>query len=269
MKLKILITILDIVLIIFFVSIFILPIAMSTINAKSLIQSYWFLILAFLALFAFVNIIYLKNKNIIESIETGDWTALCVNLEREVFDKTNLSFKNIKLLSEVQLLLSDFKGLKRLEVFVRANKGEYLSKLATNFAGGKFLSGEFCELYDFTTNLIKSGNKDEWLIFYKPFALQMQKSYIEASNNFKELLDSFSEPILNLMTAYFYYKVLENYCKLSFKGRQEKVQAFKNTFKKTFTSVTWKTYTAKKKESIHILVFKKIIDDASNWVFQI
>ena len=107
---------------------------------------YWFFPPIFIVLLVFVNILYFRNKNIIENVESGDWSALCHALEVEVFDKHRTSLKNLKLLSEVQLLLSDFAGLKRLETFVRANCSEHLAALAPNFAGGKLLSGQYAEL---------------------------------------------------------------------------------------------------------------------------
>lgn len=267
MKLKALVIVLDIVLIIFFISIFILPVFTGVMNMKTFWLTYWFFPPIFILLLAFINILYFKNKNIIECVESSDWTALCLNLENEVFDKRNLSFRNVKLLSQVQLLLSDFKGLQRLETFVRSNKGEYLSRLAANFAGGKLLSGQYEDLHTFASNLVQSGKKDEWIVFYVAFSLQMQKDYAKASVEFEKVLHSFNEAILQLMTAYFYYEVLKNYSKLSFSERNLATSAFKDTFRKSFNRRTWKAYTAKKKEDIHILVFKKVIDDATEWVF--
>lgn len=268
MKFKILVIILDIVLFLFFISVFIMPVFMGVIDLKTFLTSYWFFPPIFIALLVVINFLYLKNKNIIENVEAGDWMALCLNLEEEVFEKRNLNFKNIKLLSEVQLLLSDFKGLQRLETFVRANKGEYLTRLATNFAGGKLLSGQYDELYTFTSNLVKSGNKNEWIIFYVPFSLQMQKQHAQASDEFAKLVGTFTEPILNLMTDYFYYDVLKSYNKLPINEQKEKVSELKGRFCKEYSRTTWQNYIAKKKENIHILVFKKVIDDASTWIYQ-
>ncbi|MEL3908251.1 MAG: hypothetical protein P1P64_04465 [Treponemataceae bacterium] len=267
MKFKILIITLNIVIFISFVSFFILPLLAFSGAAKFFLSKNWFFPPIFIAILAFINILYFRNKSIIENLEAEDWTGLCHTLEVEVFDKNRASFRNVNLLSDVQLLLSDFSGLQRLETYVRSKKPEYLSRLAPNFAGGKFLSGNYSELHSFVSNLIRSGKKDEWLLFYLPFSLQMQKSYSEASKEFENCLNKFNEPILNLMTGYFYYEVLKIYCKLSEKERIKSVKAFKDNIKAQYSLETWNNYTAQKRQEMHILIFKKIIADASSWLF--
>ena len=268
MKFKFLIVTLNIVIIISFISFFIMPLLAYPNNITAFLMRYWFFPPIFIVLLIFVNILYFRNKNIIENVESGDWSALCHALEVEVFDKHRTSLKNLKLLSEVQLLLSDFAGLKRLETFVRANCSEYLAALAPNFAGGKLLSGQYAELYNFVSNLVRSGKKDEWVAFYVPFSLQMQKDYSRASEEFKKLLNTFSEPILNSMTAYFYYEVLKKHCKCTENERSTFVSEAQNKIKSSYSLDAWSAYTAKKKQEMHVLVFKKVIDDTTNWVFR-
>lgn len=269
MKFKILIITLNIVIFISFVSFFILPLLAFAGATNTFFIKNWFFPPIFIAILAFINILYFRNKNIIENLESEDWTGLCHVLEVEVFDKNRASLKNLNLLSDVQLLLSDFTGLQRLETYVRSKKSEYLSRLAPNFAGGKFLSGNYAELQSFVSNLIRSGKKDEWLLFYFPLSLQMQKLYPEASKEFESCLNTFNEPILNLMTGYFYYEVLKKYCKLTEKEREEAANSFKNNIKTQYSLETWKDYTAKKRQEMHILIFKKIIDDATSWLFNV
>lgn len=268
MKFKVLVIFLNIVLITFFISIFVLPFFLDSIDIKTFFSQYWFFAPIFLAIILAINILYARNKNVIGNVESGDWTALAHSLEHEVFDKKHASFQNVKLLAEVQLLLSDFAGLQRLELFVRNNKSEYLPRLASKFAGAKLLSGQYNELYTFTSNLVKSGKKDDpWIVFYVPFSLQMLKEHKAASEGFGALLDTFSEPLLSAMVAYFYYEVLKRYCSLTHEENAAKVQAVRDNIKSRYSLQTWKAYTVKQMQEIHVLVFKKVIADCTTWLF--
>ena len=111
MKFKFLIVTLNIVIIISFISFFIMPLLAYPNNITAFLMRYWFFPPIFIVLLVFVNILYFRNKNIIENVESGDWSALCHALEVEVFVKHRTSLKNLNLISEVQLLLSDFAGL--------------------------------------------------------------------------------------------------------------------------------------------------------------
>ena len=271
MKFKILVIVLNIVLITFFLSIFILPFLLDNIDIKSFFSRYWFFAPLFLALCIGVNVVYVRNKGIITRAEDGDWVALCHSLESEVFDKQHTRFKNLKLLADVQLLLSDFSGLSRLETFVRSHCHEAIPKLATRFAGGKLLSGQYQELHSFTSNLVKSGKKDDfWLLFYVPFSLQMLKEYTKASDGFSDLLSYGRERIgylISAMSGYFYYEVLKNKASVSAEKLVEQGKQFRESIKKTYSLSAWNAYCAKQKEEMYILVFKKVIDDTSAWLF--
>lgn len=267
MKFKFLIVTLNIVIISSFISFFMMPLLTYQNDMTAFLLRYWFFPPIFIILLFLINVLYFRNKSIIENAESGDWTALCHALEVEVFDHHHASFKNVKLLSEVQLLLSDFAGLQRLETFVRANKSEYLARLAANFAGGKLLSGQYAELHTFASNLAKSGKKDEWILFYIPFSLQMQKDYHNASAAFEKYLNSFDEPILNAMTAYFYYEILKKYGKFSENERLTGIKNVRTAFQTKYSLQSWKEYTEKKKQDMHVLVFKKVIDDTTTWLF--
>ncbi|PIE98951.1 MAG: hypothetical protein CR988_00865 [Treponema sp.] len=268
MKFKILVIILNIVLLLVFVSIFFIPVlnpAFSEITGKK----YLFFIPVFLVLIIIFNAVYFKNRKIVESIESEDWTAVCLHLEDEVFSKKRMSFKNVRLLSETMLLLSDFAGLERLETTVRANKPEYLAKIASNLAGGKLLSGKYQSLYDFTSGLAaRRNNTDQWIVFYTAFSLQMLKEHKKAAERFLEIYDKVSVPLIRAMTGYFIFNILATQAKLTPKEAESGKQELKKEILNDYNYTKWQEYTEKQKEAIHILVFKKVIDDTTDWLYK-
>ncbi len=269
MKLKVLFITFNIVLFGLLFTIFFLPLFYANGNfIREFWDSNWFFGPIFLLIIVTINIIFFRNKKTIDAIENEDWATLSEYLEHEIFDKKKISFRNVRLLSESLLILSDFASMNRLEEFLQENKPAYVLKLSTKFVAAKMLSGNFNELLEFTARFNTSDqNKDEWMAFYHAFALQMTKDYKNSLIEFKSLQESLSIPLLKLLSSYFVLKVFAEYNELSNKEIESSRLAIKADISSSFSKEKWLKYLQNEKEEIHAMVLSKIIEDATTWLF--
>ncbi len=269
MKLKVLFITFNIVLFGLLFTIFFLPLFYADGNfIKEFWNSNWFFGPIFLLIIVTINVIFFRNKKTINAIENEDWASLSETLEHEIFEKKKLSFRNVRLLSEALLILSDFASMNRLEAFLQENKPSYISKLATKFVASKMLSGNFNELLEFTAKFNTSDeNKDEWMAFYHAFSLQMMKDYPNSFLEFKAMQEIASIPLIKVLSSYFVLKVFSDYNDLSAEEVETSRLALKADITSSYKKEKWNRYIEKEKQEIHVMVLSKIIEDATAFFF--
>ncbi len=269
MKLKVLYITFNIVLFGLLFTVFFLPLLYADGSiAREFWSINWVFSSIFLIIILVINIIFFRNRRLVEAIESEDWTALSRDLEEQIFDKKKMSFKNVRLLIESLLLLSDFPTINRLEVILRNNKPEFIPRLAPKFAASKLLSGNFADLLDFTEKFSKSNQtQNEWMSFYYAFALQLLHEYDKSVIEFKKLQEESPNKLIKVLSSYFFLSVLKSYNKLLPKEIDAKFADIKSEINKSFTQAKWKRFIAKEKQEIHIMVLTKLIDSATDWIF--
>lgn len=285
MKLKVLFIIFNIVLFGLLFTIFIFPFFS---YENSFFREIWrtnrIFGLIFFVLTIGIDILFFTNKKIIDNIETGNWYNLSGYLEQQIYVKKKQSLKNIKLLTETLLILGNFEEIEKLESFISTEKPKYLLKLAPKFAASKILSENYIGLKQFVSKFENNyGHNTEWMHFYSGFASYMCRDYIEAEKEFKKLIPISKNNLVKGLSAYFAYKLLNDYNGLTsekntadkeknntlvvYRQDAEHSSAIKKELQNKYTAAKWKKYIDFEKKEIYVMVLTKIIDDASIWIF--
>ncbi len=268
MKLKALLVIFNIVLFSLLFTIFFLPLFFAYGSfMREFWNTNWIFGPIFLTLIIAINVIFFKNRKLIEAIETEDWTALAMYLEEEVFDKKKFKFRNIKLLTDALFLLSDFNSLDRLQLALKTHKPEYLNRLAPKFAAAKMLSGKYADLVEFSSKFNSSG-KDEWMLFYSGLALYMTKDLYKSAEQFKSAQTKTDDSLIKVLSSYILFHLLKHYNRMTDADVLSEKKDLKAFIDKTYTKQTWNTYTETQQREIHIMVLKKLIADSSVWLWE-
>ena len=269
MKLKVLIIIFNTVLLTIFFTVlsFSFFAATDTHFIGSFFKDYWVFSILFMILFLGMNIFFINNWKIINTLEAEDWPALSLYLETEIFEKHHLTAKKVRLLCEISILLGDFEILKRLERVLEDRKPEYIKTFASRFAAAKLLANDYQGLADFMAHIdVSSRNTSAWIPFYDAFSAQMLKHYREAAEKFSRMMETEQEPLVRLLSIYFMTCGLYNYLDINKNDADKRIEKEKQELKKHSLSY-WKKYTQKEKQNIHVLVLTKAIDDALIWLF--
>ncbi|UTC68423.1 MULTISPECIES: hypothetical protein [unclassified Treponema] len=269
MKLKVLFIIFNIVLGLLLFTMFFLPLFYADGSfMRDFWKANWFFGPVFFVLIVFVNILFVRNKTLISYIEAEDWASLASLLEIKIYSKQRVTYKNSRLLTEALLLLGDFSSMNKLCSFLKENKPRYLLKLGPKFAAAKMISGNYQDVFDFTSSL-PADNKSagEWCMFYSALSLQMLKKYEESAVLFAKVSDTVKNPLIKTLSTYFVVNVLQSYSKLTEEEIKEKSLLFRSKINKDYSHDSWKAYTESEKQEIHVMILTKIIDDVSSWLF--
>ena len=269
MKLKVLIAIFNTVLLTIFFTV--LSFSFFTTGTEfigSFFKNYWIFILFFIILFIGMNMFFITNWKMINTLEAEDWPALSLYLEREIFEKHHLSAKKVRLLCEISILLGDFEILKRLERMLENYKPEYVRAFASRFAAAKLLSNDYQGLANFMAwTVVQSHETSSWIPFYDAFAAQMLKRYREAAEKFSRMLEKEQDPLVRLLGVYFMACGLYHYIDVRKDEADKRIEEEKRNLKRHSLQY-WKKYAQKEKQNIHVLVFTKAIDNALDWLFK-
>ncbi|MGP1444055.1 hypothetical protein [Treponema sp.] len=268
MKLKVLIIIFNAVLLTIFFTVFSFSFfTAGTEFIGSFLKNYWLFILFFFCFLTVINIFFINNWKLITALEAEDWTALSAYLEAEIFEKKHVTRKKVRILCEISILLGDFELLKRLEYLLEEQKPRYIRKFATRFAAAKLIEGDYQELNNFTSRLSIFPNISPWIYFYNAFSLQMLKQYPESAAKFSLLMKTKKEPLICLISSYLLASGLCHYLSIAKEEACKHIEQEKEKLKHHSLQY-WKQYTSKEKQTIHILVLTKVIDEALVWLFQ-
>ena len=268
MKLKVLIIIFNAVLLTIFFTVFSFSFfTAGTQFIGTFFKNYWIFIAFFFCFLVAINIFFVYNWRLITALEAEDWPALSLYLEEEIFKKHHITTKKVRLLCEISILLGDFTALKRLENLLNERKPRYIRRFATRFAAVRLLTGDYQGLEDFSAKMSGLKRISPWIHFYHAFSQQMLKRYPEAAEKFSTIVKTEREPLIRLLSTYFMACGLFQYLDRDATETKKMIDMEKNDLKKRPLSY-WKNYSAKEKQSIHVLVLTKVIDEALLWLFK-
>ena len=269
MKLKVLFVIFNIVLILLLFTVFFLPLFYAEDSfMREFWNTNWFFGPIFLILILFVNIMFVKNRLLIKYIESEDWSSLVSLLQKRIYTKKLITYKNSRLLAESLLLLGDFVSMNKFCEFLKDNKPCYVSKLGPKFAAAKMISGNYQDVFEFCSSLpVLQTTASEWVVFYSALSLQMMKNYEKSAALFAKTSDSARNPLVKSLSTYFVVNVLRAYSQLTGEEIKEKSLLLRSRINKNYTHESWRAYTESEKQEIHVMILTKIIDDDSAWLF--
>lgn len=269
MKLKVLFTIFNIVLILLLFTVFFLPLFYADGSfMREFWKTNWFFGPVFFILILFVNILFFKNKTLIGYIEAEDWASLASRLEIQIYTKKIITYKNSRLLAEALLLLGDFASMNKFCSFLKEQKPAYLSKLGPKFAAAKMISGDYQDVFEFTSSLPDlNTTAGEWILFYSALSLQMMKNYDKSAVLFNKVSDTAKNILIKTVSTYFVVNVLKSYSELTEEEINEKSLLLRSRINKSYNYDSWKDYIDSEKQEIYVMILTKIIDDVTSWLF--
>ena len=269
MKLKVLIVIFNAILLTIFFTVFSFSFfTTGTEFIGNFFKNYWGFIFFFLFFLAGTNIFFIRNWKLITALEAEDWRTLALYLETEIFQKHHLTAKKVRLLSEVGILLGDFKTLERLEQLLEERNPKYIRIFATRFAAAKLLSNNYQELAEFSARMTALPDAvSPWMHFYDAFSAQMLKQYPEAAKKFSLLLKKKQPPLIRLLSIYLIGCGLYTYLDIGKEEAENCIETEKIELRKC-SFPDWEKHNMKEKQEIHILVLTKVIDEAVAWLFK-
>ena len=173
----------------------------------------------------------------------------------------------MRLLCEISILLGDFKTLQQLETLLEEQKPRYIRRFATRFAAVRLLAGDYQGLEEFSAKMSGLKRISPWMHFYYAFSKQMLKRYPEAAEQFAVIAQTERDPLIRLLSTYFMACGLYQYLTIDAEEARTTIDKEKAALQK-YPQAYWKKHSTKEKQSIHVLVLTKAIDEALLWLFK-
>ncbi len=270
MKFKALFVIFNIVLILSFLTIFLLPLFL--LDGAFMLEFWrknWYFGGIFLVVLTFVNALFLSQWKMLSYLEREDWPALARHLEGRIIGKKYFSRRTVRLYCDSLILLSDFPGIKRLSATLETGKPALFSLFSPRFAAASVLSGDLEGAYRIATAPCRDAGWEsrEWRAFYAGFARHLGSRPEDAAGILLPLARAARDPLIALLSGFLCGMVLAK----SLAGLSDELSAAaaeaKSRVGSAFPRNRWNQYVEEAKADMQVVILGKLIGEATAWLY--
>jgi hypothetical protein len=270
MKFKTIFFLFNIVLVLSFVFILVMPFfLLGSGYSLTFWARNWPLVIFFILVLAGFNIFFTLNWRLFSALEAEDWKAVTTLLTHRVLVQHRHDRRTIRLLVNTALLKGDVELVKKIEQELRERRPAALKRDAVLFGVALLLRNDPVASERFLSPFLNARGVDNahWLGFYHAFSLVMQKRAPEAVALLHPYLDA-GDPVLALISAYLTGTLCAS---MMDSARQEELladaQRVRDRLARRYDSLRWARESEKAKSEMHIVILSRILDDASSWLF--
>ncbi|RKX81332.1 MAG: hypothetical protein DRP57_12005 [Spirochaetes bacterium] len=213
MKFKTIFFLFNIVLIIAFLFVLLMPILLIGQNYFSLfISKDWYVLVLFFLCIAGVNIYFILNWKLFRLLETEDWQMLSRYLEEQVYKKKRIRKIYVKMLLNVYFLNSEMDKINKLEEYLKNEKPQYLLYFSVEFGIPYLINSDAVSSESYFGKLLASRKTAnvEWIRWNYAFALMQKKEFEAAKAELLKLYGESTNPLIFLLTLY----LLDSFAKM-------------------------------------------------------
>jgi len=224
----------------------------------------WFLALIFVIFISVLDAYFIINWKMFSLLEKEDWPGLTSYLEDEIYNKNKLNQRNIRMMVNTSLTISNLDKIIRLEKEVSEKKPALLGKFGAMLGIPFLLNQNREEGKAFFSRCIElAGEKDlSWLKWCLSFLLLSGRENTEASTLLIELSIQDKDSILKLLSMYLISTIpgleedeIQKRNKETFLKRYPQQKNLQNEITKT------------KNKNIVVLLLSSILDDSQTWLY--
>lgn len=272
MKFKTIFALFNIVLVLSFVFILVMPFfLLGTGYSLTFWARNWPLIIFFIIVLAGFNIFFALNWRLFLALESENWKAVTSLLVDQVFTRHRYDRRTIRLLVNTALLKGDVELVWKIEQELRERRPAALKRDAVLFGVAYLLRNDPVASERFLSPFLDARGVDnaQWLGFYHAFSLVMQKRAQEAIGLFQPYLKA-GDPVLALLSAYLTGTLCASAVEIEKREElQVKAHSVRAHLAGRYSSLRWARESEKAKGEMHIVILSKILDDASSWLFAV
>lgn len=224
----------------------------------------WFLALIFLVFISVLDAYFMINWKMFSLLEKEDWPGLTAYLENEVYEKNRLNSRNIRMMINTSLTISNLDKIIRLEKEIREKKPNLLGRYGAMLGIPYLLNQNKEEGKVFFRECINRGTPKDlpWLQWCYSFLLLSGKELEEANPYLSDLSSQNKDSILRLLSLYLLSTISEN-------STNEVLEQNKAAFLIKFPDriSLQKEVRKSKNNNIVVLLLSSILDDSQSWLY--
>ncbi|MDC7231736.1 MAG: hypothetical protein PQJ58_00770 [Spirochaetales bacterium] len=223
----------------------------------------WFLALIFLVFISVLDAYFIINWKMFSLLEKEDWPGLTAWLENEVYEKGRITSRNIKMMVNTSLTVSNLDKISRLEKEVSEKKPALLGSNGLQLGIPYLLNQKKEEGREFYQRCINTASKKNlpWLRWCHSFLLLSAQDMDEAVPHLKDLSRTTGDPVLRLLSLYLLSSAV--------KEGDDELEEVKSAFLGNYPDrKSLEKYIARSKsDNVVVLLLSSILDDSQNWIY--
>lgn len=266
MKFKVIFILFNVVIIISFLMVFLLPFfAMGPDFPVDFWSNYWYFIVLFFGILAVLNFYFLYNWKLFQLLENEDWEGVINLLGDKIFEEGKISKQSVRTLIHASLLKVKFDVIQRLEAVLQAKKPQLCKEFAIELGIPYLLSSDHQGMvaYYEKMNSITGVKNPKWIEWNLAYGYLLNKRYDEAEKQLLELYKDVKDPVLALLTLYLLNGVSSLHPETN-----ELVATGRQMIKDSYTPHAFEMVIQRNQRNIQSMVLAKPINEARNWVFE-
>lgn len=264
MKLKTIFVIFNVIVLVSFLFVFLLPIFFLGANyAQVFWADNWYLALLFVAVLGLLNAYFILNWKLFNALEKEEWSSVISVLEERLYKKSRWTSGNIRLLVNAYVVTGNAEKISALENHIRSERPNLLSRVALLLGIPHLLANDGERLGVFFSEFRGKGPKSNqrWIEWYYGFALMLQQNGEQAKSVLMPLAAGEKRDLPAVLAAY----LLEAFRK------QEDVQAVvgrtRNRVRDAYGRNQWDRIVSRYRSELHVLVLTRLLDEVTDWLF--
>lgn len=265
MKFRVLFIVFNVVILVSFALIFLMPAFVLGWDYTSVFWSTnWPVGAVFLVVLLGLNGYFVYNWKIFTLLEAEEWPDLIDYLEREAFEKKRLTRQRARILVNAYVVTGRVDRIGELETFIRSEKPQLLPKLAIELGVPHLLSNDGGRMAAYFGEMKDRADVADplWIRWCYAFALMTKNDFTEAGGELLVVLDEAKDPLLRMLTAH----MLE-----PFGARDEatanRVREAREEMHRRYTRDRINKELEQQRQNLQVLFLSSRIEEARDWVF--
>ena len=267
MKLKTIFIVFNLVVVLAFLSIFLVPLFVLGGEYFSFFASRnWIAALLFAVTFVGANLYFLLNWRLFALLEREDWPALVSWLEERIYRRGRLRATWVRLLANAYLLTSSIDGIRRLEAHLAGRRPALLRRHPLPFGLPYLLKSPPGEAQAwFARQAALPGVRQRgWLRWNHAFCLLQDQQPDAARDELLALQEPRSgrDPLLLLLTLF----MLDSFSK-SDPGVRVRVEAQKQALRRRYPRPRLERVVERSRGNMEVLILSRLVRNALEWLY--
>ena len=270
MKFKALFVTFNIVLIVSFLTIFLLPFfILDGAFMRDFWLKNWYFGGIFFGVLAIVNVLFLSQWKMLSCLEREDWPALARYLENRVIARKRFTKRLVRLYCDSLILLGDFAGIKKLSEVLKTGKPALFASFSPRFAAAAILAGDYDRAHALSSGEVAGADAEvaEWRSFYAAFSRYLAKRFDDAADPLAALASTARNPLIAVLSGYLCDTAMSRNCADRASAFAQAADEARLRVGAVFTETRWNRYIDESKADMQIVILGKLITEASRWLF--
>ena len=265
MKFKTIFILFNIVIIISFLIIYLMPLFMLGWEYTSVFWAKnWFLPVIFVAVIGGLNAYFISNWTLFRYLEAEKWEPLIEYLEAKIYSEEKLRDQYVRILINAYLVRGRAGEIHRLKEKAEEKRPKLLKKFTLQFGIPYILDNDSTGMKEFFGRFLEedSGREGRWIRWNYAFASFLEEDKEEAKKILLPLAREAKDPLLKLLSLY----LLDPFSSSDEEAGRVVARGTKSLLDKHDRD-SWEKELNRGKDNVYIVILSRLLGEATEWLF--